>query len=177
MNGPGEPAAGAPRRAHGSFQAQIDTVESTQRLRRPATSRSARSPPPPHRRPDPGAASARSADANTPAGTDQTTPGSATGASDTTTSGQVIRWRLAPRRDRIHRREPAGAGCPLETARQLTGIPDTRLVERLLATGGLSVADGRIHAPGPGAGLRRRPPFGSEWQWAGKSSSSPVKWG
>jgi selenocysteine-specific elongation factor len=46
---------------------------------------------------------------------------------------------------------PLEPGMPLETARQVTGMPDTRLVE-LLLTPPLTLADGRVHAPG-GTGL------------------------
>lgn len=47
---------------------------------------------------------------------------------------------------------PLEPGMPLETARQLTGMPDARLVELLLGRQ-LSVTDGRIHVAGAAAGL------------------------
>ena len=47
---------------------------------------------------------------------------------------------------------PLEPGMPLETARQLTGMPDARLVELLLGRQ-LSVTDGRIHVAGAGTGL------------------------
>lgn len=48
---------------------------------------------------------------------------------------------------------PLEPGMPWETARQITEMPDPRLVELLLDAGGLTVADGRVHVPGPAAGL------------------------
>jgi selenocysteine-specific elongation factor len=47
---------------------------------------------------------------------------------------------------------PLEPGMPLETARQLTGMPDTRLVELLLGER-LSVTDGRVHITGLATGL------------------------
>jgi selenocysteine-specific elongation factor len=47
---------------------------------------------------------------------------------------------------------PLEPGMPLETARQLTGMPDARLVELLLGQQ-LSVTDGRVHVAGPATGL------------------------
>ena len=47
---------------------------------------------------------------------------------------------------------PLEPGMPLETARQLTGMPDVRLVELLLGQQ-LSVADGRVHITGSARGL------------------------
>jgi selenocysteine-specific elongation factor len=48
---------------------------------------------------------------------------------------------------------PLEPGMPLETARQVTGLPDARLVELLLGAAstasGLTVADGRVHIAGP----------------------------
>jgi selenocysteine-specific elongation factor len=47
---------------------------------------------------------------------------------------------------------PLEPGMPWETARQVTGMPDARLVELLLGAvptaGGLTVTDGRVHAVG-----------------------------
>jgi selenocysteine-specific elongation factor len=43
---------------------------------------------------------------------------------------------------------PLEPGMPLETARRLSGMPDTRLVE-LLLTPQLTVTDGRVHLAGP----------------------------
>lgn len=45
---------------------------------------------------------------------------------------------------------PLEPGMPLETARQVTGMPDPRLVE-LLLTAPLALADGRVHAERPGS--------------------------
>ncbi|MGQ0772866.1 MAG: selenocysteine-specific translation elongation factor [Pseudonocardiales bacterium] len=47
---------------------------------------------------------------------------------------------------------PLEPGMPLETARQLTGMPETRLVE-LLLTPAMTVAEGRVHAGRPDTGL------------------------
>jgi selenocysteine-specific elongation factor len=47
---------------------------------------------------------------------------------------------------------PLEPGMPLETARQLAGMPDVRLVELLLGTG-LTVAEGRVYAGRPDTGL------------------------
>ena len=47
---------------------------------------------------------------------------------------------------------PLEPRMPLETARQLTGMPDARLVELLLGRR-LSVTDGRVHVAGPATGL------------------------
>ncbi|MCA1822393.1 MAG: SelB C-terminal domain-containing protein, partial [Pseudonocardia sp.] len=47
---------------------------------------------------------------------------------------------------------PLEPGMPLETARQVTGMPDARLVELLLGRQ-LSVTDGRVHIAGPATGL------------------------
>jgi selenocysteine-specific elongation factor len=47
---------------------------------------------------------------------------------------------------------PLEPGMPVETARQVTGMPDARLVELLLGRQ-LSVTDGRVHVAGPAAGL------------------------
>ncbi|MGH3808519.1 MAG: hypothetical protein ACRDRU_18230 [Pseudonocardiaceae bacterium] len=47
---------------------------------------------------------------------------------------------------------PLEPGMPLETARQITGMPDTRLVELLLGQQ-LTVTDGRVHTAGPVHGL------------------------
>ncbi|HKR49625.1 MAG TPA: SelB C-terminal domain-containing protein, partial [Pseudonocardiaceae bacterium] len=47
---------------------------------------------------------------------------------------------------------PLEPGMPLETARQVTGMPDTQLVELLLGSH-LAVADGRVHLRGPTIGL------------------------
>jgi selenocysteine-specific elongation factor len=47
---------------------------------------------------------------------------------------------------------PLEPGMPLETARQLTGMPDVRLVELLLGQR-LSVTDGRVHVAGAATGL------------------------
>jgi selenocysteine-specific elongation factor len=47
---------------------------------------------------------------------------------------------------------PLEPGMPLETARQLTAMPDTRLVELLLGPQ-LSVSDGRVRIAGPATGL------------------------
>ncbi|HEX6403088.1 MAG TPA: selenocysteine-specific translation elongation factor [Pseudonocardiaceae bacterium] len=47
---------------------------------------------------------------------------------------------------------PLEPRMPLETARQLTGMPDARLVELLLGRQ-LSVTDGRVHVAGPATGL------------------------
>jgi selenocysteine-specific elongation factor len=48
---------------------------------------------------------------------------------------------------------PLEPGMPLETARQLTGMPDVRLIKPLLSAGGLTVAEGRVRAAGAGTGL------------------------
>ncbi len=48
---------------------------------------------------------------------------------------------------------PLEPGMPLETARQVSGMPDARLVEPLLAVAGLTVAEGRVHREGPPTGL------------------------
>jgi selenocysteine-specific elongation factor len=48
---------------------------------------------------------------------------------------------------------PLEPGMPLETARQVSGMPDARLVELLLAAGGLTVTEGRVHVAGPRTGL------------------------
>jgi selenocysteine-specific elongation factor len=52
---------------------------------------------------------------------------------------------------------PLQPGMPLETARQVTGLPDARLVELLLGAArnasGLTVADGRVHIAGPATRL------------------------
>ncbi|MGH3765041.1 MAG: selenocysteine-specific translation elongation factor [Pseudonocardiaceae bacterium] len=48
---------------------------------------------------------------------------------------------------------PLEPGMPLETARQVSGMPDARLVELLRAAGGLTVVDGRVHLAGPSTGL------------------------
>jgi selenocysteine-specific elongation factor len=48
---------------------------------------------------------------------------------------------------------PLEPGMPLETARQVSEMPDARLVEPLLAAGGLTVAEGRVHVAGPPTGL------------------------
>ncbi|MGH4027170.1 MAG: SelB C-terminal domain-containing protein, partial [Pseudonocardiaceae bacterium] len=61
---------------------------------------------------------------------------------------------------------PLEPGMPLETARQVTGLPEQRLVELLLGAGQpgtgpageeaaepLTVVDGRVHAGAPSAGL------------------------
>jgi selenocysteine-specific elongation factor len=47
---------------------------------------------------------------------------------------------------------PLAPGMPLETARQLTGMPETRLVELLLGER-LRVSEGRVHPVGAAAGL------------------------
>ncbi|MGH3911118.1 MAG: SelB C-terminal domain-containing protein, partial [Pseudonocardiaceae bacterium] len=47
---------------------------------------------------------------------------------------------------------PLEPGMPLETARQVTGMPDMRLVD-LLVAGALTVVEGRVHAGRPDAGL------------------------
>ncbi|MGH3917398.1 MAG: selenocysteine-specific translation elongation factor [Pseudonocardiaceae bacterium] len=47
---------------------------------------------------------------------------------------------------------PLEPGIPLEIARQLTGMPDTRLVE-LLLTPPMTLAEGRVHADRPGTTL------------------------
>ncbi|MGH3775118.1 MAG: selenocysteine-specific translation elongation factor [Pseudonocardiaceae bacterium] len=47
---------------------------------------------------------------------------------------------------------PLEPGMPLETARQVTGMPDARLVELLLGSQ-LAVVDGRVHLGGPATGL------------------------
>jgi selenocysteine-specific elongation factor len=47
---------------------------------------------------------------------------------------------------------PLESGMPLEIARQVTGMPATRLVELLLGRQ-LSVTDGRVHVTGPATGL------------------------
>ena len=47
---------------------------------------------------------------------------------------------------------PLEPGMPLETARQLTGMPDVRMVELLLGEQ-LSVTDGRVHIIGSARGL------------------------
>jgi selenocysteine-specific elongation factor len=47
---------------------------------------------------------------------------------------------------------PLEPGMPLETARQVTGLPDARLVELLLGPQ-LAIADGRVHIAGPASGL------------------------
>jgi selenocysteine-specific elongation factor len=44
---------------------------------------------------------------------------------------------------------PLEPGMPLETARQVTGMPDTRLVDPLVSAAGLTVAEGRVHAGRP----------------------------
>jgi selenocysteine-specific elongation factor len=48
---------------------------------------------------------------------------------------------------------PLEPGMPLETARQVSGMPDARLVEPLLAAGGLTVVEGRVHVVGSPTGL------------------------
>ncbi len=48
---------------------------------------------------------------------------------------------------------PLEPGMPWETARQVTGMPDARLVELLVGVGGLMVTEGRVHAAGPATGL------------------------
>jgi selenocysteine-specific elongation factor len=48
---------------------------------------------------------------------------------------------------------PLEPGMPLETARQVSGMPDARLVEPLLAAGGLTVTEGRVQVAGPPTGL------------------------
>jgi selenocysteine-specific elongation factor len=48
---------------------------------------------------------------------------------------------------------PLEPGMPLETARQASGMPDARLVEPLLAAGGLALTEGRVHVAGPPTGL------------------------
>jgi selenocysteine-specific elongation factor len=48
---------------------------------------------------------------------------------------------------------PLEPGMPLETARQVSGMPDARLVDRLLGAGGLTVSEGRVHLAGPTTGL------------------------
>ncbi|MGH3694610.1 MAG: selenocysteine-specific translation elongation factor [Pseudonocardiaceae bacterium] len=48
---------------------------------------------------------------------------------------------------------PLEPGMPWETARQVTGMPDARLVELLLSVGDLTVAEGRVHAAGSTTGL------------------------
>ncbi len=48
---------------------------------------------------------------------------------------------------------PLEPGMPWETARQVTGMPDARLVELLVNVGGLMVTEGRVHAAGPATGL------------------------
>ncbi|MGQ0716599.1 MAG: selenocysteine-specific translation elongation factor [Pseudonocardiales bacterium] len=47
---------------------------------------------------------------------------------------------------------PLEPGMPLETARQVTGMPDVRLVELLLGSQ-LTLADGRVHLGEPATGL------------------------
>ncbi|MDQ3762958.1 MAG: selenocysteine-specific translation elongation factor [Actinomycetota bacterium] len=47
---------------------------------------------------------------------------------------------------------PLEPGMPLETARQITAMPDVRLVELLLGRE-LTVTDGRVHVTGPATGL------------------------
>ncbi|MGH3827075.1 MAG: selenocysteine-specific translation elongation factor [Pseudonocardiaceae bacterium] len=47
---------------------------------------------------------------------------------------------------------PLEPGMPLETARQLTGLPDARLVDLLLCPR-LVLTDGRVHLAGPASGL------------------------
>ncbi|MGH3785989.1 MAG: selenocysteine-specific translation elongation factor [Pseudonocardiaceae bacterium] len=47
---------------------------------------------------------------------------------------------------------PLEAGMPLETARQVTGMPDARLVDLLMGLQ-LTVTDGRIQLTGPATGL------------------------
>jgi selenocysteine-specific elongation factor len=47
---------------------------------------------------------------------------------------------------------PLEPGMPLEVARRLTAMPDARLVELLLGSQ-LTLAQGRVHLRGPGAGL------------------------
>lgn len=48
---------------------------------------------------------------------------------------------------------PLEPGMPLETARQLTGMPDARLVELLVSAGGLVVTEGRVQVAGAASGL------------------------
>jgi selenocysteine-specific elongation factor len=48
---------------------------------------------------------------------------------------------------------PLEPGMPLETARQITEMPNTRLVELLLSTGGLMIVAGRVQVSGPVGGL------------------------
>jgi selenocysteine-specific elongation factor len=48
---------------------------------------------------------------------------------------------------------PLEPGMPLETARQVSGMPNARLVNRLLGTGGLTVSEGRVRLAGPTTGL------------------------
>jgi selenocysteine-specific elongation factor len=48
---------------------------------------------------------------------------------------------------------PLEPGMPLETARQVSGMPDARLVDRLLDAGGLTVSKGRVHLAGSTTGL------------------------
>jgi selenocysteine-specific elongation factor len=52
---------------------------------------------------------------------------------------------------------PLEPGMPLETARQVAGMPDARLVELLLGAAptasGLTIAEGRVHLAGPASGL------------------------
>ena len=47
---------------------------------------------------------------------------------------------------------PLEPGMPLETARQIAGMPDARLVELLLGSR-LTLTDGRLHLGGPATGL------------------------
>jgi selenocysteine-specific elongation factor len=47
---------------------------------------------------------------------------------------------------------PLEPGMPLEVARQVAGMPDTRLVELLLGSQ-LTLAQGRVHVAGPASGL------------------------
>jgi selenocysteine-specific elongation factor len=48
---------------------------------------------------------------------------------------------------------PLEPGMPLETARQVSGMPDAQLVDRLLGAGGLTVSEGRVRLAGPTTGL------------------------
>ncbi|HET9258075.1 MAG TPA: selenocysteine-specific translation elongation factor [Pseudonocardiaceae bacterium] len=48
---------------------------------------------------------------------------------------------------------PLEPGMPLEMARQVTGMPEVRLVDLLVSAAGLTVAAGRVHARGPAPGL------------------------
>jgi selenocysteine-specific elongation factor len=48
---------------------------------------------------------------------------------------------------------PLEPGMPVETARRITGMPDTRLVDALVSAAGLMVVQGRVHTAAPPGGL------------------------